>query len=102
MNSAIEFFLRDYDETCKRENRTPARIIFTFAPFGRQVRSLLFCTVLLRLGRRPIEHSLRILAGLFCLVSGNKAFSNRARSINVLCIYSICLGDGGFLMLAWC
>jgi len=29
-------FLRDYDELCKRENRTPGRIIFTFAPFARQ------------------------------------------------------------------
>jgi hypothetical protein len=29
-------FLRDYDELCKRENRVPGRIIFTFAPFARQ------------------------------------------------------------------
>jgi 5,10-methylenetetrahydrofolate reductase len=29
-------FLRDYDELCKRENRSPGRVIFTFAPFARQ------------------------------------------------------------------
>lgn len=29
-------FLRDYDELCKREKKTPGRIIFTFAPFARQ------------------------------------------------------------------
>jgi len=28
-------FLFDYDELCKAESRTPARIIFTFAPFAR-------------------------------------------------------------------
>jgi len=29
-------FLKDYDQLCKNENRTPGRIIFTFAPFARQ------------------------------------------------------------------
>jgi len=29
-------FLRDYNELCQQEQRSPARIIFTFAPFGRQ------------------------------------------------------------------
>jgi len=36
-------FLRDYDELCKREDRTPARIIFTFAPFGRQETADFLC-----------------------------------------------------------
>lgn len=36
-------FLRDYDELCKRENRTPARILFTFAPFGRQETADFLC-----------------------------------------------------------
>jgi len=34
-DSAI-WFLRDYDELCKERCKRPARIIFTFAPFGRE------------------------------------------------------------------
>jgi len=30
------WMLRDYDQFCKERNRTPARIIFAFAPFGRE------------------------------------------------------------------
>jgi 5,10-methylenetetrahydrofolate reductase len=30
------WMLRDYDEFCKARSRTPARIIFAFAPFGRE------------------------------------------------------------------
>lgn len=29
-------FLQEYDMLCKNENKTPARIMFTFAPFGRE------------------------------------------------------------------
>jgi len=29
-------FLQDYDLLCKNENKTPARVMFTFAPFGRE------------------------------------------------------------------
>lgn len=29
-------FLQDYDVLCKAEGKTPARIMFTFAPFGRE------------------------------------------------------------------
>jgi len=30
------WMLRDYDEFCKERNKPPARIIFAFAPFGRE------------------------------------------------------------------
>lgn len=30
------WLLRDYDEACKAGNIQPARLIFTFAPFGRK------------------------------------------------------------------
>jgi len=33
------WLLRDYDELCKQQNKQPARLVFTFAPFGSE------CTV---------------------------------------------------------
>jgi len=35
VDSAI-WLLRDYDKLCKEKNVTPARIVFTFAPWGRE------------------------------------------------------------------
>jgi len=32
----VIWLLRDYDEACKAGNIQPARLIFTFAPFGRK------------------------------------------------------------------
>jgi len=48
-------FLRDYDELCKRENKPPARIILTFAPFARQETADFLCWLGVELPKGTIK-----------------------------------------------
>lgn len=51
-------FLKDYHQLCKRENRVPGRIIFTFAPFARQETANFLCWLGVELPKGTIKRVL--------------------------------------------
>jgi len=51
-------FLKDYHNLCKRDNRSPGRIIFTFAPFSRQETADFLCWLGVELPKGTIKRVL--------------------------------------------
>jgi len=79
-------FLQDYDQLCKSQALTPARIIFTFAPFGRQETADFLSWLGVELPKGTIRRVLSRGAPVDCVREANEICRENLKRILDACM----------------